>query len=289
MVRATARPPPRLDLGRHRLHLGARARGHRHRRSRPRQVEGDRAADPASAARDQGPASVQRRHCLDLNDLAGRRQAAAPKSGRDLQPARREEPATGAHVRGLLFLGRFEYVRRRARPGDGGGGAAGPRRARPHGPPRRRPPRVVSLRHPRPPRPRHRPPHGARRRCRLRAPRRRLRRASARNGWARTRGCYSVHGFLSRVAEQHSRLHSFGEATYRRRGFTEGELAFAWDPGDRGHVLSRDPRLPARGGRAADGSGGRRSRSGRASLARTASGFRRALYWICAVPGRSER
>jgi uncharacterized protein (TIGR02265 family) len=42
---------------------------------------------------------------------------------------------------------------------------------------------------------------------------------------------HSVHGFLSRLAEQHPRLHSFGEATYRRQGFTTGELSFSWGPG----------------------------------------------------------
>jgi hypothetical protein len=37
---------------------------------------------------------------------------------------------------------------------------------------------------------------------------------------------YSVHGFLSRVADEHRRFHDFGEAAYRRAGFNEGEIAF---------------------------------------------------------------
>jgi uncharacterized protein (TIGR02265 family) len=41
---------------------------------------------------------------------------------------------------------------------------------------------------------------------------------------------YSVHGFLSRVAEQHHLFHSFGEAVYRRDGFTEGAIAFSRYP-----------------------------------------------------------
>jgi hypothetical protein len=41
---------------------------------------------------------------------------------------------------------------------------------------------------------------------------------------------HNVHGFLSRLAEQHARLHSFGEAAYRRRGFRTGEISFSWDP-----------------------------------------------------------
>jgi uncharacterized protein (TIGR02265 family) len=41
---------------------------------------------------------------------------------------------------------------------------------------------------------------------------------------------YSVHGFLSRLADQHARFHSFGEADYGRRGFTEGEIAFSRYP-----------------------------------------------------------
>ena len=41
---------------------------------------------------------------------------------------------------------------------------------------------------------------------------------------------YSVHGFLSRVAEEHHRFHSFGEAVYRRGGFNEGDIAFSGYP-----------------------------------------------------------
>ena len=71
MVRATRPAAAALDLGRHRVDLGPRARGHRDRRPRRGEVEGDGAADPATAAGDQGPASGQRQHCLHLNDLAG--------------------------------------------------------------------------------------------------------------------------------------------------------------------------------------------------------------------------
>ncbi|MBI3932950.1 MAG: hypothetical protein HY317_06010 [Acidobacteria bacterium] len=34
------------------------------------------------------------------------------------------------------------------------------------------------------------------------------------------------HAFLSRVAEEHRRFHTFGRGEYRRTGFNEGELAF---------------------------------------------------------------
>ena len=40
----------------------------------------------------------------------------------------------------------------------------------------------------------------------------------------------SVHGFLSRTAETHGRFHSFGDAQYRRIGFSEGELTFSGYP-----------------------------------------------------------
>jgi len=40
----------------------------------------------------------------------------------------------------------------------------------------------------------------------------------------------SVHGFLSRVAEEHRRFHDFGHAVYRRIGFTKGELSFSEYP-----------------------------------------------------------
>lgn len=35
------------------------------------------------------------------------------------------------------------------------------------------------------------------------------------------------HGFLSRVADEHRRFHTFGKAVYRRTGFTEGEVAYS--------------------------------------------------------------
>jgi hypothetical protein len=41
---------------------------------------------------------------------------------------------------------------------------------------------------------------------------------------------YSVHGFLSRVADRHHLFHSFGAAAYRRGGFTDGEIAFSLYP-----------------------------------------------------------
>lgn len=34
----------------------------------------------------------------------------------------------------------------------------------------------------------------------------------------------NVHGFLSRVADEHGQLHTFGRISYRRLGFTEGEF-----------------------------------------------------------------
>lgn len=137
------------------------------------------------------------------------------------------EPPPGAHVRGLLFLGRFEYVRRE------------------HGPerveavlqaldePDRNALRGVDRRQ--------WYPFGTlvrldRAIARLTSPGddtvyERLGAASARHRteWLGAHArLYSVHGFLSRVADQHPRLHSFGEAAYRRRGFTEGELSFSW-------------------------------------------------------------
>ena len=36
----------------------------------------------------------------------------------------------------------------------------------------------------------------------------------------------SPHAFLSRLAEDHRRLHNFGHARYRRVGFTEGEISY---------------------------------------------------------------
>jgi len=41
---------------------------------------------------------------------------------------------------------------------------------------------------------------------------------------------HSIHGFLSRLADQHPRLHSFGEAAYERRGFGEGTLTLSKYP-----------------------------------------------------------
>ncbi len=41
---------------------------------------------------------------------------------------------------------------------------------------------------------------------------------------------FSVHGFLSRVADEHRIFHSFGHAAYRRTGFTDGEIAFSAYP-----------------------------------------------------------
>jgi hypothetical protein len=40
----------------------------------------------------------------------------------------------------------------------------------------------------------------------------------------------NVHGFLSRVAEEHRRFHTFGKAAYQRTGFTEGEIAYSEYP-----------------------------------------------------------
>jgi predicted hydrocarbon binding protein len=37
----------------------------------------------------------------------------------------------------------------------------------------------------------------------------------------------SVHAFLSRVADEHHRFQTFGQAHYRRTGFHEGELRFS--------------------------------------------------------------
>src|SRR5687767_7487272 len=41
---------------------------------------------------------------------------------------------------------------------------------------------------------------------------------------------FSVHGFLSRVAEEHERFHTFGRAVYRRTGFDEGAVAYSEYP-----------------------------------------------------------
>jgi len=40
----------------------------------------------------------------------------------------------------------------------------------------------------------------------------------------------NVHGFLSRVADEHRRFHTFGHAAYHRTGFTEGELLYSEYP-----------------------------------------------------------
>ena len=40
----------------------------------------------------------------------------------------------------------------------------------------------------------------------------------------------NVHGFLSRVADEHRRFHTFGKALYHRTGFTEGEIAYSECP-----------------------------------------------------------
>ena len=40
----------------------------------------------------------------------------------------------------------------------------------------------------------------------------------------------SVHGFLARTAEEHRRNFSFGRSTYRRTGFTEGEMSLSEYP-----------------------------------------------------------
>lgn len=40
----------------------------------------------------------------------------------------------------------------------------------------------------------------------------------------------SVHGFLTRTAEEHRRFHSFGRAEYRRIGFEHGEISYSEYP-----------------------------------------------------------
>lgn len=40
----------------------------------------------------------------------------------------------------------------------------------------------------------------------------------------------NVHGFLSRLADEHDRYHTFGRLSYRRQGFTEGEIRAAEFP-----------------------------------------------------------
>src|SRR5262245_46045058 len=41
----------------------------------------------------------------------------------------------------------------------------------------------------------------------------------------------SPHAFLSRLADDHHRLHNFGRASYRRVGFNEAEISYARYPG----------------------------------------------------------
>ena len=43
-------------------------------------------------------------------------------------------------------------------------------------------------------------------------------------------GLVTVHSFLSRLADRHRRIHSFGRAEYRRTGFREGELRVSGYP-----------------------------------------------------------
>lgn len=40
----------------------------------------------------------------------------------------------------------------------------------------------------------------------------------------------SVHGFLSRVADEHGRFHTFGRAEYQRLGFRHGRITFSEYP-----------------------------------------------------------
>jgi predicted hydrocarbon binding protein len=40
----------------------------------------------------------------------------------------------------------------------------------------------------------------------------------------------SPHAFLSRLAEEHRRFHTFGRAEYRRLGFRRGQIAFSEYP-----------------------------------------------------------
>lgn len=138
-------------------------------------------------------------------------------------------PPPGPHLRGPIFLARFEYLRREHGPAmvetvlealdesDRGALRSLDRREwYPFG-------TLVRL---------------DRAIARLTAPGddavfERIGRASARHRTERIgpdARLYSVHGFLSRIADQHPRLHNFGEAAYRRHGFTEGEIAFSCYP-----------------------------------------------------------
>jgi hypothetical protein len=40
----------------------------------------------------------------------------------------------------------------------------------------------------------------------------------------------NVHAFLSRVADEHRRFHTFGRAAYRRTGFNDGEISYSEYP-----------------------------------------------------------
>jgi uncharacterized protein (TIGR02265 family) len=52
--------------------------------------------------------------------------------------------------------------------------------------------------------------------------------AQIRNEWlGEHASLVSPHGFLSRVADEHRRFHTFGRVAYQRTGFTDGELSFA--------------------------------------------------------------
>jgi V4R domain len=55
--------------------------------------------------------------------------------------------------------------------------------------------------------------------------------AEARTTWLGDHAALvSVHGFLSRTAENHDRFHSFGKASYVRISFSEGELQMSGYP-----------------------------------------------------------
>jgi hypothetical protein len=138
-------------------------------------------------------------------------------------------PPPGPHLRGLVFLARFEYVRREHGPGmveavmqaldpsDRGALRGVDRREwYPFG-------TLVRL---------------DQAIARITAPGddaiyERIGRACARHRteWLGPDARFhSIHGFLSRLADQHPRLHSFGEAVYRRHGFRDGTIAFSKYP-----------------------------------------------------------
>ena len=138
-------------------------------------------------------------------------------------------PPPGPHLRGLVFLARFEYLRREHGPGMVEAVMSAleePDRRALRGVDRRewytfgtlvRLDRTIA---------------------RLTAPDdeaiyERIGRASARHRteWLGPDARFhSSHGFLSRLADQHPRLHSFGEAVYHRRGFREGVIEFSQYP-----------------------------------------------------------